>query len=313
MKRLSVLALVVLSACTVQQADKGNSPTAGGDTKPPADEPGAPADPADPKPQDPKPGDPPAQGDGTTRVGSVTLTQMTFQAGPTTINSFSASAAFVETTATGTATCKTSTEGDCTISECTIPQGGGGAPQQPTSSPHAGEIKVAATGNVTLTPDAKGVYAAKTGQTELFKAGADISVKAAGDKVPAFDKTVKGPSIVTVTAPTWPAAGQPFQVDRTKAIDLVWKDGTAGDVTASVSSLAGDKSATVMCKFAANANKGTIPAAALGKLVVTAQGSISVSASSTVAFDQGDWKLSLTAFSPAKAGTAMASGIANVK
>ena len=157
-----------------------------------------------------------------------------------------------------------------------------------------------------------GGYVAKTGQVELFASGADIGVKAAGGTVPAFDKKLVAPSLVTVTSPAWPAAGTPYDLDRTKPISLVWTGGTAGDVTASVTTFATGQTALISCKFKAADGKGTVPASALGKLVVTTQGSISVGASSSLAFDQGDWKMTLSASSPAKAGASLASGAAKV-
>lgn len=250
-----------------------------------------------------------------TKVGTVSLSQTSFKAGAQTFFTFSASAFFAEAAATtGDNKCKTSTEGACQIVECdtsgaTTPPPSG----TPGKAPHASDITVTGAGNVTLTADDKGVYAAKTGQTELYKPDTDVAVKAKGDSVPAFDKSIKAPSNITVTAPAWPAAGQPFQLDRTKAINLTWTGGTSGDVSASFASTTTGKLASVTCKFPAKDGKGDVPAAALGKLLVTTSGTIALSTSSTVAFDAGDWKLSLMAIGGAMAGTSPASGLANIK
>mgnify|MGYP005853459669 CR=1 FL=1 len=308
---LFAAALVLSSvACTITTTD-GGSPS-GSNT------PATPDTPAEPGAGENGGGES-GGGGGSGKTGTIVLTQMSFAAGPTTIDSYSASASFAQAVASGgggSAACNTSQEGSCTITECTLPeqQGGGQNPApQPTSSPHAGEITIGGAVEVKLAPDEKGAYTPKSGQEKLWSADADISVKAAGDTIPAFDQKVKAPAVVTLTAPEWPQVGQPLAVDRTKSIELAWTDGGAGDVTAQISTLAGNKTASVSCTFEAASGKGTIPAAALGKLLPTEQGSVSVGASGTTAFDAGDWKVSVMAMAPAKTAGGMASGAAKVE
>jgi hypothetical protein len=318
MKKLAPLAIaLVVTACTVQQ-DPAPTTTSKPKTPAPAGSMDKPGGNTPTKPGDNTTMTPDKPADGPTRTGVISLTQTVIKAGATTINTYSAIASFSEVAAsTGTGTenpCKTSMEGTCSITECTTPQGGtqtGGNPTA-TKAPDAGEITIAGSTTVKLDAAADtGAYKPGSGQVELFAAGADISVKAAGATVPAFDQKVVGPGQITVTS-TWPAAGTAFDVDRTKDINLVWTGGTAGDVTASLVSNASGKTGTVSCKFPAADGKGTIPAAALAKLVVTAQGAISVSASNTNDFTQGDWKITLSALSPGKAGASSASGLANI-
>jgi hypothetical protein len=304
MKKLAAVSfLIALSACTIQQADKpatkAGAKTPAGDTKTGAD--GKDGDGT-------TPGETPA-GDGVVKSGSVTLSQSSFTAGPTTINSFSASALFFETVTTGatggtTATCKTSTDGACTISECDFSGAEApadpGTPAAPAKAPHAGEITVAASETLTLAVDDKGAYAPKTGQTQLWATGSDITVKAAGDTIPAFEKVLKAPASVTVTAPAAPAAGQSLDVDRAKELPFTWTGGGDGDVSVSVSAALLEnnkvtKSSSITCKFPSKDNKGTISAAAMGKLVATDTGSVIVGSSTTEAFEAGGWKLNVTA------------------
>jgi hypothetical protein len=270
-------------------------------------------------------GDGTGTGGGTTvtkvKSGVVSLTQTSFQAGASVFNSYTAFAAFTESGVAGanTVACKQSTDGECAITECTASapaQDAGvadaGMPE-PVKAPTAGDITVAASQTITLAADDKGAYAAKTGQVELFAPGADIKIDAKGDTVPAFSKTMKGPSAITVTSPSFPAAPATLTLDRTKALPLVWTGGTAGEVTVTISSSANGAMTLLACKYAANANKGTISAGAMGKLVATGSGSIGVSAQSVEAFEQDGWKLQLTASSPAKAGAAFASGLAKIQ
>ena len=305
MKKLAAVSfLIALSACTIQQADKpatkAGAKTPAGDTTKTG---------GDGKTDGTTPGETPA-GDGVVKSGSVTLSQSSFTAGPTTINSFSASAAFFESVTTGAttgaATCKTSTDGACTISECDFSGAEApapadpGTPATPAKAPHAGDITVEASETFTLAADDKGAYAAKTGQTQLWATGSDITVKAAGDTIPAFEKVLKAPASVTVTAPAAPAAGQSLDVDRAKELPFTWTGGGDGDVSVSVTAAVLEnnkltKSSSIACKFPSKDNKGTISAAAMGKLVASDTGSIIVGSSTTEAFEAGGWKLNVTA------------------
>lgn len=265
-------------------------------------------------------------GTGTTtkevKSGFVSLSQTTFVAGTTTINSFTAFAGFSKTIVTGTtsADCKQSVDAECNVTECTTPttQPDAGAPTDagtpaPVKAPTAGKITVAAAQSLDLAADDKGAYAVKSGQTLLFAPGATIGIKALGDSVPAFETSFKGPAAVTITAPVWPAAGQAVALDRTKALPLVWTGGGEGSVSLTVSATATGKTTILSCKFASKDNKGTISAAAMGKLFVTDSGTISVNGSSTVNVEKDDWKIVVMANTPAKAGSSFASGLAKVK
>jgi hypothetical protein len=179
------------------------------------------------------------------------------------------------TSSGGADKCTTTTEGACTITECDLSAladaGGGDTDAGNEKAPNAGEIvlsggDIAAPG-ISLTVESDGSYKPFTSQTKIFSTGQSLTAKAAGGDVPAFEKGVKVPAQITVTSPTC-ANGNCGDVDSTKALDLAWSNGGEGKVTAGATTLdAGKKSVAVSCQFDSAANKGTIPAAALGKLI----------------------------------------------
>ena len=261
---------------------------------------------------------------GAGNFGAISLSSNTLSVGTTDVNSSSASAFFSAATVGGTTTttkCTTTTDGSCSVTECdTTPAAPveAGAPVDAGTPPkpaNAGAIDV--TGGtigaegIELAVGETGLYTAVSGQTKLWAGGEDISVKAAGDTVPAFAQKVKAPSIVTLTEPTLPAAGQQLTVDRTKEMKITWTGGTSGDVQVAISGSAGNKLTSISCTFPASNSNGAITAAALGKLPVVSAapdtGSFFLSSSSSTAFKQGDWTLSLSATSFGKAGSSYAS------
>jgi hypothetical protein len=254
------------------------------------------------------------------------LTQTSLTIADQEINSFSAMALFTEVAAGGAAVpgapkCTTSKEGSCDVTVCDIPAasggGSGGTPPpagEPKNSPSASDITITGAEEIVLEADDKGNYTPASGQTKLLTAGEDVKVKAKGKEVPAFDKTVKAPSLVTLTAPEWPAAGDAFAIDRTADLEFNWDNGTAGEVQASISAITDKKMSTIACKFKADAGTGKITKAALSKLVASEQGSISVSGISTTAFEASGWKITLTAMSPSSvAAGGVASATASIQ
>ncbi len=261
---------------------------------------------------------------GDAKIGTITMSQTSFSVANTNIDNYMVFASFAAATG-GTGTtggsnpCTTSKDGACTVSECTLsqsdagttPAGDGGAGGKALN---AGDIAVSATLDVTLSPDtANGTYPAKTGQVKLFASEEDIDIDAKGNDVPAFKTTLKAPTFVTLTAPTWPAAGQPLNVNRANPLELKWDAGTSGDVMVSLSTVDTAKIATVSCTFKSSDGAGTVPASALGKLLTTGNASISVSSQATQTVEAGDWKVNVLATSPAKAGSSLASGTMKVQ
>jgi hypothetical protein len=269
-------------------------------------------------------GNNPGPGPGTkVKAGTVTMTQTVFSAAGTEVVSTVAAAGFYEGTlnasGSGDFSCKESKEGDCTITECDLgptPDGGTETDAGTTKSPHAGEIAIKSASEMKLTPDADGKYEGKNEQSRLWTNGGDISVKAAGADVPAFEKSLKAPSAVKVTAPAWPALGTALEIDRANDLDITWSDGGAGSVQAMVSSSSDDntKFATVSCVFKSDTGGAKIPKAALSKLIAGDRASIYVSAATIEEVTAGDWKVSVMAMTPATtSGGDMASGQAQIK
>jgi hypothetical protein len=259
------------------------------------------------------------------RSGTISLSQSVMNIAGTDYSSYTAIATFIETTSagtgsTGSSSCTQSTDGDCSIVACdttgAVASDGGvvsdaGAPKK---SPTAGEITVKGLKEITLTPDDKGSYTAKFEQVALWKAGEDVSVKAAGAEVPAFEKTLKSPSTVIVSEPTWPAVGQAIDVDRANDLDFTWADGGPGTVQAAITSAAGGKTTLITCKFKADAGTGKISKAALSKLVATDTGTLSLTAMSSEVVDASGWKINVLALTSATtSGGGAASGMAKIK
>jgi hypothetical protein len=265
----------------------------------------------------------------TQKIGTVSLSQSTFHAGPTTITSYTAVATFAEATGTSTTTttggtdpCKRSTEGDCSVLACdtsslsgsdagTVAVDGGG----PTKTPTAGDITITGAKTITLSPGDNGTYSPKTEQVALWTDGGQVAVDAKGADVPAFQKSLAAPSPVTLTAPAWPSTpGAAVPIDRSQDLAVTWSNGGAGDVQVTLTSAAGTKTGLITCKFAASGGSGTITKAALGNLVATATGTINISASSSDTVTAGDWQVTVSALAPATTSSgAAASGIANIQ
>ncbi len=243
---------------------------------------------------------------GAANSGSVTISQTKTEIAGQTSVSYSIVASFAKvegaTSGTpGTSPCTTTTEGSCVVQECDLTQAGGGGNAEAGTpkivNVSAGDITVKATEEVTLTPDAENKYELKSGTTELFAGGEDISVTAKGATIPAFDQTLKAPSTFTLTTPAAPNPGEKVAVDSGGAFDFEWTDGTEGTINATLMTMnTGEKSVTVTCSFQAKDNKGTVPAAAVGKLIKGATlGTYSVGAASATTTKAGDWTVSISA------------------
>jgi hypothetical protein len=345
MKRLTVFAFLVLTSACAAKADDPNSSGGGASTDgtpPPA--PGAtktgttpspsqpaggggtpsggdPSQPATPTP-DPKP---------SLKNGTITITQSSSTVGATTTPTYSAMASFIDATGAvipaGMPTCTTSTENGCDLTACDLPKAAPAPtttattppPATPPKMPTAGDIKVTSLEDLTLSPDANGLYAPKSGQSQFFTTGQTIDINAVGADVPAFQKTITAPSRISVTGPTWPALGTPLAIDRSQDFVLTWDNtpdpggAATGDVQVTISTISTDKMASMVCKFSVAGGTATIPAATMGKLVATSTGSISVDTRATDSVDASDWHITTVATRPARVGKSFATGIASVK
>lgn len=142
---------------------------------------------------------------------------------------------------------------------------------------------------LSLSPDGNGKYAELDSSTEdLFSGGETITIKAAGDVVPAFSFSMIAPSGVDLTQPAEPPNKGPLPVDRTADLTFSWSGGGSGDVIAVLT----DPSATrVTCTFASAPGKGTIPKAALASLAANGLGTFAIQAATTQEQTLGEWQL----------------------
>ncbi len=259
----------------------------------------------------------------TVKSGLVSVTQSITKVVETDYISVTSIASFGETTASGggsdvTGGCKTSTAGDCTVVECETTtdadRDAGNTPEDAGSSksPTAGDVKIKGLREITLSPDATtGNYPPKSdtppAASKIWEGGDDVKISAVGAEVPAFDKTLKAPSSVTVTAPEFPTFPDKLTIPRNADLDVTWANGTAGNVTASfvTTSSSGNttKLATITCTFKADAGTGKVPSAALGKLIA-GDGAVSIGASSNELVDQGGWKINLSLIGAGASGAA---------
>jgi hypothetical protein len=230
---------------------------------------------------------------------SVSQTVFEFTPGMKTYSS-SAFASFGKAAgATGVApsNCTSSKEGVCTVVVCDAPAApmDAGAPVDAGAPPKAG---------------ATGAYAPFTAQTKIYSDGQTLKAVAAGADVPTFDQSNPVPGAIVVTAPTcMTGMCESAGVDTTKAYEFKWTGGKAGTVTASLSTteLATMKSAIVSCSFDAATGMGTVPAAAMAKLLkadgTKIFGTISASPGVSKTFSAGDYEVVYSVTASGASGT----------
>jgi hypothetical protein len=248
-----------------------------------------------------------AGGGDSTNVGMVSGVQL---AQASTVSAF-----FVESAGgTGNSNCTETTQGPCTVEDCTLGGGGsgtggagaGGAP----AAPNAGVITL--TGgvrNVTLTPLANGTYPVDTeASTQLFTGGESITMAGAGADVPSFSQAVTAPSLIDLTAPTFVTGN--LTVDTTSDLVLSWTGGSTGTTFLRLTGSDASSLVTVECEFDASAGTGTAPTAALSPLQGLSNGTASINNLGTETISAGDWQVLLSLSVMASQSSAMATGTA---
>lgn len=186
-------------------------------------------------------------------------------------------------------TCTKSKEGPCEIADCSVSAeaAAGKIPKFPT----AGAITVRITDQkITLGADANGNYSEKS--REDMPHTPTFEVTAAGAEVPPFSKSLTPTqSNLELTAPLADGDGK-LVIDRAADLEVTWTvEASNAKVLASISALPSvTRAVEVSCTFDGTAGKGTIPAAALGKLPVAPAG-LSVLPVQRLDFDQGPWKI----------------------
>jgi len=188
-------------------------------------------------------------------------------------------------------TCIESTEGPCRIADCSVSAeaAAGKVPKYPT----AGEITVRFTEEtITLGADANGVYSEQSRENTPSNL-TGIEITAAGAEVPPFfSKALVPPKDLELTAPLADGDGN-LEIDRAADLEVAWTvEADNTEVRASLSAFPSPtRSVEVSCAFDGTVGKGTIPAAALGKVPVVPTTSLQVGAVQTHDFEQGPWKI----------------------
>ncbi|MFO0675005.1 MAG: hypothetical protein U0169_00585 [Polyangiaceae bacterium] len=248
----------------------------------------------------------------------------------TTVQSFTATASFAApTTASATSNCTTTTEGSCTVTDCTITPSDGGSTATDgglVEPPNAGDIKLTGGGfpsagvTISVNNDAdagalKGTYTAKTlMSTEPWNAtNKNMTVTAAGGTVPAFTKDLVAPLVVTATAPTFSAASA-TSLPRANDLTVTWTGGTGsgGKVNFSLIQATTTKSISAVCQFDPAGGTGTVKAAVLAKFPAGASASGTLTTTTTEAVAAGNYDVSVVLSSTGKAGAATAFGMFSI-
>jgi len=158
-----------------------------------------------------------------------------------------------------------------------------------------------------MAPDSSGRYANKPMSTPLWgMAGDPIDVAAAGDVVPAFSGALVAPAEAVVLSPD---LSVPLSAPSTVDFKVTWKPVTPCDLYVILSVVGVSGLRVVSCSFDGASGSGTIGAALLATLPKGVHGSIDIQCQSGRDVTTADWKVTLTAASPAKdAAGRMASG-----
>ncbi|MBS2018128.1 MAG: hypothetical protein JST00_34975 [Deltaproteobacteria bacterium] len=226
--------------------------------------------------------------------GSIQLTS--------TSTSSTFAAAFADATAVALPSCTRTTIGSCVVNECPI---------QPL--PEGGTARLLSAGAITVTggvipapgitvePDANGSYA-KQGVGALWAGGETFSFVAAGAAVPGFTQTVNAPSPIDIATPTLPAPPTGIDVPRATDFTITWATGatSVGKVGITMGSASTSTNNSIVCTFDVAAKTGTVPSAALAKMV-GAQGSLLIGVSSDSQQLQKDYLVTTTLSMPGRA------------
>jgi hypothetical protein len=228
-----------------------------------------------------------------TKSGSISLVQTVTVVGGSSYPGYAFSAGFYDSGSTGaTASCTTSDQGACTLTDCTT-----------TGSADAGTPQASSAGSIvlggalqalSLVPATDATYPAATGQSLLWNEGAQLSVQASGDTVPSFSTTLNGVGVISLSSPVL-TPGSPITVDRTSALSVAWSGSATGEVGVSLSrseqSSGTTHSVLVLCYFPASSAGASVPASVLGAIPAGDNGALSVFGSARQELDAGEWKV----------------------
>ncbi len=133
-------------------------------------------------------------------------------------------------------------------------------------------------------------YTAWTGDFALFTGGEELTVKADGAAIAAWQTTLTAPAHVTVTEPV-PIIGQPLAAEAGANLVVGWDGETAGVVRVRISGPQNlpNPQTIIQCDFDSTPGTGKVPAAALAKVVEPGTGTLAVDSVNTVVVDVPGW------------------------
>ncbi|WP_394834824.1 hypothetical protein LVJ94_50840 [Pendulispora rubella] len=190
--------------------------------------------------------------------------------------------------------CETTTEGSCIISRCQPFTQEDFARPTPVPVPaNAGTIEIRRSNSdkvLVLDPIRGGL----TESGSIWSGGEDIFIKASGDPagVPAFETTLKAPSMITVSVPGQ-TGGKDVRIPRSKDLDVTWtREGAAfGTVKLVLGGSARGDMSNVACTYPVESGAGKVPASVLGSLAAGNGGlRFDLTEERTVEID-GGWKV----------------------
>jgi hypothetical protein len=225
------------------------------------------------------------------KVGRIYVGQTITLAGGQTFYSSYATAMFTELPASsGSSSCTYKKVETCHVYDC--PLGG--------PAPDAGTTRYASAGTVSVTGGltnysmavAAGSYTSVSSQVLLFNSGTTLQVSSTGGEVPAFSgKTLTVPSaLFNVSSPS---IGAGLAIPRSQALHVTWTGANGRDVQVNASTTTDHvRSVSIACTFPGTSSSGSIPAAAMAKLLPTSsttKGYLSVGAPIETSFTAGSW------------------------
>jgi hypothetical protein len=160
-------------------------------------------------------------------------------------------------TTTSTASCTTTTVGDCEVTSCS----GGGTGTTPPGAA-AGTVTVSGgSKTVTLQTSALGPVSESTNAL-YWNGGQLLSVSATGATVGAFNATLVVPQQIVVTHPYLPATGS-VAISRTGGLTLDWSGGQAGQAVFVLAAGSASSSTSAICRYPASQTHAVLPAQVL--------------------------------------------------
>lgn len=180
----------------------------------------------------------------------------------------------------GTDDCETTTRGSCLARVCSDAEA-----RESDDSRHAGEIHVAGPdAQLTVAPGSGSFQYSEMLGSRLWRNGDTVTVRAEGDEVPAFRKTLEPAADVQLLVPELPARGESLVVDTDSDLVVRWEtDGVVGGeilwrFLALNRSGEPPRSVRVSCEFDAEKGLGTVPSAMLERFREDSEGDYAVAA-----------------------------------